>query len=177
MVTERSRSIAVKKTHIVKNNILCDNGKRILWLSRTFDGSVYDKKIMDEHPVHFPAGITLWQDTGFLGHTPEDVTVMMPTKKPKGGDLTDEQQQQNRMMSSYRVVVEHAICGVKLYRIVKERVRCTKFGFEDTVMRIACGLHNLRIMMKENAIKIKQYNVYCFCFRYLFCHWRIFGKK
>lgn len=145
--------IVVKKTHTVKNNILSNSEKRILWLSRTFDGSVHDKKIMDEHSVYFPAGITLWQDTGFLGHIPENVTVMMPTKKPKGGELTDEQKRQNKMMSSYRVVVEHAIGGIKLYRIVKERIRCTKFGFEDKVMRIACGLHNLRITLKENVIK------------------------
>jgi hypothetical protein len=144
----------VKKTHNVKNNLLSNSEKRILWLSRTFDGSVHDKKIIDEQPICFPAGVTLWQDTGFLGHNPENITVKMPTKKPKGKELTQEQKQENKEISSFRILVEHAIGGVKRYRIVKERFRCTKFGFEDTVMLIACGLHNFRISMKTKCITI-----------------------
>ena len=136
----------------MKNNLLCNTQKRILWLSRTFDGSVHDKKIADEQTVRFPAGITLWQDSGFLGHNPENVNVKMPTKKPKGKELTQEQKQENKEISSFRIIVEHAIGGVKRCRIVKERLRCTKFGFEDTVMLIACGLHNFRISLKNNAI-------------------------
>ncbi|GAB6009688.1 transposase family protein [Dysgonomonas reticulitermitis] len=136
----------------MKNNLLCNAQKRILWLSKTFDGSVHDKKIADEQQVRFPAGITLWQDTGFMGHNPENVTVKMPTKKPKGKELTKEQKEENRKISSFRILVEHAIGGVKRCRIVKERLRCTIFGFDDTVMLIACGLHNFRISLKYNAI-------------------------
>jgi hypothetical protein len=142
----------VKKTHNVKNNLLCNVQKRILWLSETFDGHVHDKKIADEQPLHFPASITLWQDTGFLGHKPEKITVRMPTKKPKGKELTAEQKRENREISSFRIIVEHAICGVKRCRIVKERFRCYKFGFDDLVMLIACGLHNFKISLTYNAI-------------------------
>ena len=138
----------------MKNNLLCNPQKRILWLSKTFDGSVHDKKMADEQPVRFPAGITLWQDTGFQGHNPKNVTVKMPTKKPKGKELTKEQKQENKNISSFRILVEHAIGGVKRCRIVKERFRCTKFDFDDTVMLIACGLHNFRISLKYNAIII-----------------------
>jgi hypothetical protein len=144
----------------VKNNLLCNTQKRILWLSKTFDGSVHDKKIADEQLIHFPAGITLWQDTGFQGHNPENVTVKMPTKKPKGKELTKEQKEENRKISSFRILVEHAIGGVKRCRIVKERFRCHKDGFDDTVMLIVCGLHNFRISLKTELIK-----TYCICFR------------
>ena len=136
----------------MKNNLLCSDQKRILWLSETSDGHVHDKKIADEQPLRFPAGITLWQDTGFLGHHPENVTVRMPTKKPKGKELTPEQKQGNREISSYRIIVEHAIGGVKRCRIVKERFRCYKFGFDDLVMLIACELHNFRLLLKYNTI-------------------------
>jgi hypothetical protein len=80
----------VKKTHSVKNNILSLPDRRILFLSKTYDGSVHDKKICDEQPLNFPKGITLWQDTGFLGHCPEGVNIRMPSKKPKGKELTKE---------------------------------------------------------------------------------------
>jgi hypothetical protein len=138
----------------MKNNLLSSPEKRILWLSATYDGSVHDKKICDQQPLHLPNGITLWQDTGFLGHKPENVQVKMPTKKPKGKELTDEQKSNNKLIASFRVLVEHAICGVKKIRIVKERFRCHKFGFDDMVMLIACGLHNFRMSLKLCRIQI-----------------------
>jgi hypothetical protein len=153
MQTGKNPVTVVKKTHNVKNNLLCNPQKRILWLSRTYDGHVHDKKIADEQPISFPAGITLWQDSGFLGHNPKSVTVKMPIKKPKGKDLTEEQKQANREISSFRIVIEHAIGGVKRCRIVKERFRCYKDGFDDRVMLIACGLHNFRISLKSDHIK------------------------
>jgi len=137
----------------VKNNLISSPEKRILWLSSTYDGSVHDKKIADEQEVRYPIGITLWQDTGFLGHSPPGVTIRMPTKKPKGKELTAEQKEENRKISSYRIKVEHAIGSVKVYRIVKERFRCTKHGFGDDVMLIACGLHNFKVSLKTNTVK------------------------
>ncbi|MDR0206185.1 MAG: transposase family protein, partial [Bacteroidales bacterium] len=66
--------------------------------------------------------------------------------------LTEEQKRENKEISSFRILVEHAIGGVKRCRIVKERLRCTNLAFDDQVMLIACGLHNLRISLKINAI-------------------------
>ena len=152
MKTDKNPVIAVKKTHSVKNNVISNDQKRILWLSMTYDGHVHDKKIMDKQPISLPAGITLWQDSGFLGHYPENATIMMPLKKPKGKDLFQVQKESNKEISSYRILVEHAIGGVKKYRIVKERFRCRKFGFDDLVMLIACGLHNFRISLKMSDI-------------------------
>ena len=134
----------------MKNDLLCTPDKRILWLSKTYDGHVHDKKIVDEQPLSFPTGITLWKDTGFSGHTPKNITVKMPTKKPKGKELSDVQKEENKKISGFRILVEHAIGGVKKCRILKERFRCRKFGFDDLVMLIACGLHNFRISMSLN---------------------------
>ena len=69
----------------------------------------------------------------FLGHNPEGVQVKMPTKKPKGKELSVSQKEENRIISSYRILIEHAIGGVKRCRIVKERFRCKKFGFDNLV--------------------------------------------
>ena len=143
----KSLVTAAKKTHSVKNNLLCTAQKRILWLSRTYDGHVHDKTICGKQPLYLPTGITLWQDTGFVGHKPKNIKIRMPMKKPKGKELTPEQKENNRKISSFRILVEHAIGGVKKCRIVKERFRCHKFAFDDLVMLLACGLHNLRISL------------------------------
>lgn len=157
--TGKNPVIAVKKTHNVKNNLLCTPNKRIIWLSKTCEGRMHDKKIQDKQPLTLSKGITLWQDTGFLGHSPKDVTIKMPSKKPKGKELSDIQKKQNREISSFRILVEHAIGGVKKCRIVKERFRCRKFGFDDLVMLIACGLHNLRMSMSLNLKHIEFYSI------------------
>jgi len=75
----------------VKNNVLSLPDRRIIWLSKTYEGSVHDKKICDNQPLHLVSGINLWQDTGFQGHNSENVNVMMPTKKPKGKELSEDQ--------------------------------------------------------------------------------------
>lgn len=143
-------SYSGKKTHSVKNDLLCTPNRRILWLSKTCEGHAHDKKIMDWQPLMLPNGIILWQDTGFVGYVPENLTVKMAAKKSKGKELTDAQKQENRKISSLRILVEHAVGGVKKCRIVKELFRCRKFGFDDLVMLITCGLHNFRITMSLN---------------------------
>jgi hypothetical protein len=55
----------------------------------------------------------------------------------------------NRLISSARIVVEHAIAGVNRCRIVKDVLRLTKEEVSDLVMEIACGLHNLRVSCRH----------------------------
>jgi hypothetical protein len=55
------------------------------------------------------------------------------------------------MIASIRLLVEHAIAGVKRCRIVHEVLRNTKAHFDDLVMEIACGLHNFRTTLRYNA--------------------------
>lgn len=138
----------------MKNNLLTLPDRKVKWLSQTYYGHTHDKKICDNQPLKFPKGIRLWQDTGFVGHCPEGVEIQMPTKKPKGKELTDEQKERNKEISKFRILVEHAISGVKRCRIVKDRLRCHKFLFDDLIMELACGLHNLRIDLKTNALLI-----------------------
>lgn len=134
-----------KKAHTVKNNVIANLGtRRVEYLSQTYEGKKHDKKICDEETPTWPAGSTVYQDTGFQGYAPPGVTVQQPKKKPRGGTLTPEEKQQNAAISRVRIVAEHVIGGVKRCRIVKDVLRNTKEGFDDTVMEIACGLHNLR---------------------------------
>ena len=152
MLSSNKTATVVKKTHSLKNNILSLPDRRIMFLSNTYNGSMHDKRICDEQPLYLPKGIKLWQDTGFVGHSPDGVIIRMPTKKPKGKALTPEQKQGNQDISRFRVLVEHAICGAKRCRIVKERLRCHKFEFNDLIMELACGLHNFRLTLKNIAL-------------------------
>ena len=56
----------------------------------------------------------------------------------------------NRVISSVRVKVEHVISGIKRCRIVKDTLRLTSQGCSDSVMEIACALHNLRVLFRNS---------------------------
>ncbi|MDM8535265.1 transposase family protein [Desulfobacterales bacterium HSG17] len=134
-----------KKTHTIKNNLIINNeNRKVKYLSKTCEGKKHDKKICDEEQPTYPEGITLNKDTGYQGYEPEGVITRQPKKKPRGGELTHFEKNQNSIISSTRIVVEHVISGVKRCRIVKDVYRNTKENFDDLVMEIACGLHNFR---------------------------------
>ena len=131
--------------HTVKNVIVIGyNDRQIKYLSKTVEGSKHDKKIVDEEKLEYPEKADLYQDAGFQGYQPDNVHVHQPTKKPPGGELTTEEKETNRFISSVRVAVEHVIAGIKRCRIVKDIYRNTKEDYDDLVIELTCGLHNLR---------------------------------
>ena len=134
-----------KKRHTIKNIVVTNPLCRILFLTRTCEGKKHDKKAADEAGYDFPDGSTLFQDAGFQGFTVAGITVVQPKKKPRGKELTSEDKEDNRAISKIRIRVEHAIGGVKRYRIVKDKIRNWKKGFRDQVMETCCGLHNFRL--------------------------------
>jgi hypothetical protein len=143
---QRQHYSGKKKRHTVKNNVITDKRTRkIKGLSPTCEGKKHDKKLADAQALDFPPHSKLWKDTGFQGYEPANTETFQPKKKPKGGELTPEEKAHNAAISSERIGVEHSIGGVKVFRIVREVFRNIKPGFDDTVMEIACGLHNLRV--------------------------------
>ncbi len=67
--------------------------------------------------------------------------------------MTRAEKHTNRKISRVRVRVEHALSGVKRARVVKDVLRNTKDGFSDSIMVIACGLHNLRVRSRKRALR------------------------
>lgn len=134
-----------KKTHTLKNNlVVASQSGTVAYLSPTVPGKTHDKALADQCGLIFPPGSVLFQDTGFQGYAPSGVLVMQPKKKPRGGELGVDEKFINRLVSKTRVIVENVIAGVKRCRIVKDVFRNTRKGYDDTVMELACGLHNLR---------------------------------
>ncbi|MFK8186338.1 MAG: transposase family protein [Phormidesmis sp.] len=121
----------------------------MVYLSGTYEGKRYDKKIADEEGHCFPAGSTLLQDTSYQGYRPEGVTVLQPKRKPRNGKLTAAEKIVNRAISSLRVTVEHQIGGVKRAQILVQKFRNRADNFVDEVMENACGLHNFRLTYRR----------------------------
>ncbi len=119
-----------KKRHTIKNQVVTARrtkppgpGKkprrlRIAAVSESFPGSVHDKKIYDRMRVVGPTDVRRTGDTAYLGTSMET-----PTRKPRGGELTAGQKARNRVVSRRRIVAEHGIGKMKVWRIASERYR------------------------------------------------------
>ncbi|MBU0491614.1 MAG: transposase [Chloroflexi bacterium] len=134
-----------KKQHTVKNIVIINTQSQIRFLTPTCAGKKHDKKAADEAGYSFSEDSVLFQDTGFQGFNVAGVIIIQPRKKPRGQELTPADKETNRLIAQIRIRVEHAIGGVKRYRIVKDKIRCWKEGFRDKVMETCCGLHNFRL--------------------------------
>jgi DDE superfamily endonuclease/Helix-turn-helix of DDE superfamily endonuclease len=143
-----------KKRTTVKNNLISERrrGGKVKYLSQTVEGKRHDKKLADDEQYQFPSGSKLWKDTGYQGYEPEEVKTFQPKKKPKGKELTAEEKENNRQISSERIIIEHHIGGVKRSRIVHDVFRNRKDKYVDRVMETACGLHNFRVDCRQGAV-------------------------
>lgn len=117
-----------KKHHCIKNQILVSpQTKRILAVSNTYSGSIHDKTIFEEDPLilRLPSGSTAMADLGYQGT--QDINphlkIIMPQKKPPLKELTAEQKQVNKTISSIRVVVEHPFSYLKHFGILAQKYR------------------------------------------------------
>lgn len=138
-----------KGCHTIKNNLITDSNTQILFLSRTCEGRVHDKKIADESACYFPEETVLYLDLGYQGFKAQNVTICIPFKKPKGKKLNGCQRIMNHLISKIRVTVEHVMAGVKRLRITKDLIRLKTERVRDMVMEVACALHNLRVTQRK----------------------------
>lgn len=135
-----------KKRHTRKNIILTNpETTEVVFLGETQDGTMHDKKALDQEELQTNIPVNLGVDLGFEGLKIKNVRIVLPWKKPKGRELTELQKQQNTCFASRRIKVEHAIAGIKRNRSVRDIYRNIKENTDDLFMSIACGLHNLRV--------------------------------
>ena len=83
-------------------------------------------------------------DSGYQGLSRLHAKSQTPQKKPRKAELTDEQKAGNRELASRRVVVEHVIRSLKIFRILAERYRNRRMRFSLRFNLIA-GLYNYEL--------------------------------
>ena len=91
----------------------------------------------DRTRVVCPLGVKRAGDTAYIG-----TGLLTPRKEPRGGALTARQEAGNRRVSRRRIVVEHGIGKMKVWRIAAERYRNPRRR-HTLMMKNIAGLHNL----------------------------------
>jgi hypothetical protein len=118
-----------RKCHTVKNQIVINpRSKKILHVSKTYEGRKHDKKVFEEEEwlwLRAPPGTEILGDSGYLGidQLSPHIKLIRPFKKPLGGKLTNAQKDTNKQLSSLRVRVEHPFAHMKNFNILKHRFR------------------------------------------------------
>lgn len=144
---KQTRTYSGKKKRHTRKNIILTNPQttEVVFLGATQDGTMHDKKALDQEELKTTIPVKLGLDLGFEGADIPNVHIVLPKKKPKGQELTELQKQQNTCFARRRIRVEHAIAGIKRNRSVSDIYRNIKKDTDDRFMSIACGLHNLRV--------------------------------
>ena len=83
----------------------------------------------------------LWGDSAYQGVQPLHPNSLTPHKRSKKKPLTKEHKAHNKALASRRVVAEHIIRKLKVFRILKEtyRHRRRRFGLR---LHLLAGLYN-----------------------------------
>jgi len=136
-----------KKTHTRKNIIVADEKKRILLISSTKAGRRHDKRLADKISLveNIPEHVGILADSGFQGIQRIHLNTLVCKRGRKNHPLTDEEKEENKIISSFRIVVEHAIGGIKRFRALSDTFR-NKIGIlDDLFIELAGGLWNYHL--------------------------------
>jgi hypothetical protein len=143
-----------KKRHMLKNLIISNKNRKVLFLSKTRAGKYHDYRIAKEENVlsNIPSGVVVWVDLGFQGIKKDypQLNVKIPYKKPRKKELSLEQKAENRVMAGIRVIIENTIAGVKRLKVVTDPYRNHKPLVEDKFILLACGIWNFHLMMSQS---------------------------
>jgi hypothetical protein len=120
--SQRAHRSGKRKRHTLKAEYIVPADGRIAGVSPPHPGSHHDPTIRRTGPP-LPKGARAHVDSAYQGYDKAPPTLDFPHQKPKGGELTSEEKEHNRALSSFRVGVEHRIGRTKRFRIAGERFR------------------------------------------------------
>lgn len=136
-----------KKQTTRKTIVVNDEKKTVLVLTPTKSGRRHDKRLLEKflEPQHIPENVTVWTDTGFQGAKHLHENTIMPIKATKNKPLTEEQKQNNRIISGLRIISEHTISGIKRLKAAADIYRNRLPNLDDTFTLLSAGLWNLHL--------------------------------
>lgn len=100
-------------------------------------GRNHDFKLFKASKVHLCASTKIQADTGYQGLQKIHGNTEIPKKKSKKHPLSKEDKQQNRVISSERVLIENIIREIKIFRMIAEKYRNRRKRFAMRVNLIA----------------------------------------
>lgn len=130
-----------KKMHTLKTQfIVMPKGQDIVDVTVGELGKTSDINLFRQSLQKFDKQQTFIGDKAYKGES----AIITPHKKPKKGEITPEQKQENKDLSSQRIGVEHLIGVGKVFRVAAERFRLARHQYKKVISAV-CGLVRVRI--------------------------------
>lgn len=130
-----------KAGHTRKNQVIVTpNGQEIVDGVVGYPGPANDLKIWQFQSHKFSQNQRFQGDTAYIG----EPTISTPQRKPRLGQLSVEQKEENRQKSKKRIRVEHLIRRVKIFRIASEKFRLHSRHY-SSIISLVYGLVRYRV--------------------------------
>ena len=112
-----------KKRHSMKVQIIYDLTAHKIVSFYISNGKTHDFKMFKESGPRFRELIKGAADSGYQGILKVWHSVETPFKKPRGGELSDDEKAFNSLLGSVRIAIEHVNAWLKRFRMIKDRYR------------------------------------------------------
>ncbi|GGL78771.1 hypothetical protein GCM10010840_15780 [Deinococcus aerolatus] len=124
-------------------------------MGATASGRTHDMKALRHSHLmtRLPRQVRVWGDRGYtgIGKVYPEWETSVPAKRPKKGELSDEQRELNRLISKVRITAENTISRVKKFRACREFFR-NKPSKHGVIWGCVAGLVNLRWRARQPTV-------------------------
>lgn len=118
-------------------------------------GAVHDKRILDEDPLHHCLDenkrLIKRTDSAWTGENKKN-NWLVNHRGRRNHPLTKRQKKENKRLSKIRIIVEHAIRRVKVFRRIGEMTTFRTKGKLDQVLDVAINLANFKQLSRFPAM-------------------------
>lgn len=138
---QRKHYSGKKKRHTYKSSVIGDSkGKEVVDIVAGKRGPESDITIFRKQQKKFSEEQFFVADKAYIGATNTET----PHKKPQNQELTQEQKEENRELSSQRIFIEHLIRRIRIFAISRVRFPLRNRYYRETILTV-CGLVRLRL--------------------------------
>ena len=137
-----------KKRHTKKVQLALDKKTMlVVGISPPRRGRMHDKRQVETTGWNerLSPSVLRWGDLGYQGMA----GWRIPHKKPRGGTLTLSQKRYNKRLAKERIVVEHGIRRMKVFRRIGETVTAKTDDLLFTTLRAAANLSNFKWLLRH----------------------------
>jgi len=152
---QRKNSTGKSKRHVKKTVLVVNtNDGLILGRTKLRPGSVHDKRVLDDDPLHARMekrpDIIKRMDSAWTGENPATGWVVNKRGR-RNHPLTEAEKKENKKLSKIRIGVEHAIRRIKVFRRLAETVVIRAKGQFDACLDAAINLANFKVLVRRSA--------------------------
>ena len=138
-----------KKCFTIKSQIIVDGDSKKVLSIHTCRGSIHDFQLFKLSDLSIPKDCGVIVDSGYIGIKKYHEKSVHPLKKPKNGNLTQEQKEFSTKVSRIRVINENVIGKLKFFKLMAGKFRYCKYLIPSfwSYSCIIAGIYNLNLSL------------------------------